>query len=354
MEDEDGESSIRRSVRIRDNEVKRYDNMLDGILEDVVSPPELQKLKVKEKSRHTMLKEQGKSMRGKIKTLTKWIKKLNECGKYEEAAEFKKAVRKMKKQVRKFDYEISNMLKADEKFLKEKVYPDRIASVIVLDTTVIEKTTFDCICGKKFQTHLQLHEHVVVDHAEAAHCGECGLFRFELIASFVCPICSIVVEDRKNHLRVHYQLADRPDAPLECRLCPRQFRTVDEVMAHEEGHRLNPFVCKKCKEKFETREGYSDHTKIHTEFKKVAKDLTELQLHRNCKRNQCPLCSQMTLTRNDWWMHVLICSRTIEENTKQYRIAKKTLIGDENEEKEEESDEEKPTVKVEVIDLSDG
>lgn len=176
--------------------------------------------------------------------------------------------------------------------------------------------TFPCSCGKIFDKHDECHRHMYEEHYDndpvMAECLHCGHHLEGVRVKHCCHICNKFHNDLESHLKVHYQNCTGKGQVMECRLCPRQFRTVKEVMQHEyEKHttkapRRLPFIhnCNECSAVFNTGEALMDHYGNHVDVNLLAQKITELQTKVDATNDECPFCRSNHSSRKGFRGHL--------------------------------------------------
>lgn len=263
---------------------------------------------------------------------------------------------------------IQKMEKITKSLVKivEKIESDSGSDIEVLPTPA---NVYPCSCGKKYDQHEDCHRHLFEEHTdsdEQADCMQCGHRLDEVRTKHVCHICNKFDVNLEEHLKIHYQNCTGKDSVMECRLCTRQFKTVKEVVAHENDKHLAPqnkrrpmlFQCKECMEVFNFEEVLLAHIAIHIDINTLADKIEELQSKVDAKHNECPFCRCTRSSRKGFRFHLLkhhwiSCKSIIQMDLSGLRtdqqvreeIDELTRKAEEQEEREERM---KKTVKQEV------
>ncbi|EGT56501.1 hypothetical protein CAEBREN_15112 [Caenorhabditis brenneri] len=171
-----------------------------------------------------------------------------------------------------------------------------------------------CSCGKKFDRHEECHRHLFEEHFDndrLADCIQCG-YRLEHVRDkHVCHICNKFQTDLETHLKGHYQNCTGKDSAMECRFCVREFRTVKEVMDHEQKHVAKPksrylstYNCNECSAVFNNQDHLFDHYGNHMDLNALGEKIAELQVKVNATSDECPFCRSNRATRKSFRAHL--------------------------------------------------
>ncbi|CAB3397836.1 unnamed protein product [Caenorhabditis bovis] len=106
-------------------------------------------------------------------------------------------------------------------------------------------------------------------------------------------VCNEFSENLQTHLESHYRTCTGRNAGMECRFCPREFRTVAEVMEHEslkhtaanKSATKGVLKCSDCNAKFSSTYALQSHRMMHIGVHEVWGLLQELQYEVGVIRN---------------------------------------------------------------------
>ncbi|CAP31303.2 Protein CBG12307 [Caenorhabditis briggsae] len=120
------------------------------------------------------------------------------------------------------------------------------SDIEILETVPMEHP---CSCGQVFEDHMECHRHIFEEHADndvTGDCVHCGHRREQIFAGNGCYICYKFAPNLDEHLAGHYRNCTAKHAVMECRFCPKQFKT-------EVGE------CPFCRLNFASRKCFKNH-----------------------------------------------------------------------------------------------
>ncbi|KAK5977814.1 hypothetical protein GCK32_008665, partial [Trichostrongylus colubriformis] len=178
-------------------------------------------------------------------------------------------------------------------------------------------SVLSCRCGVIVGSHARLHEHVLYEHSYpiSLPCSLCCASDELIRQKHICNLCNVFADDLEEHLKMHYQDRTSSGALMECRMCFKNFLTVQEVILHErvshEKLRGPPptFQCEYCGEVFPTRHLRDNHLLSHFEGG-VSEFWDRVQYMQNKMAdaivvNQCPICLSIMGSRKGFRLHII-------------------------------------------------
>ncbi|KAK5985633.1 Zinc finger C2H2 type [Trichostrongylus colubriformis] len=190
-------------------------------------------------------------------------------------------------------------------------------------------SVLSCRCGVIVGSHARLHEHVLYEHSYpiSLPCSLCCASDELIRQKHICnlgrslgnshrySLCNVFADDLEEHLKMHYQDRTSSGALMECRMCFKNFLTVQEVILHErvshEKLRGPPptFQCEYCGEVFPTRHLRDNHLLSH--FEGGVSEFWDRVQHMQNKMadaivvNQCPICLSIMGSRKGFRLHII-------------------------------------------------
>ncbi|XP_059618876.1 zinc finger protein 34-like [Phlebotomus argentipes] len=172
-------------------------------------------------------------------------------------------------------------------------------------TTDIPDVGFHCTtCPEKFQTHVQLQDHVLTHLLKKkSKSGKNGkeneakvrnLEEGNLMGKFTCLVCDKKLSTKGN-LKVHMD-THKPKGKYACDKCGRIFKTVVNLVRHKEYHSGIKFSCTICGRVYPTNSTLKAHSITHSNVrphtcsicKKTFKRNQDLKFHLNQHTGEKP------------------------------------------------------------------
>ncbi|CAO4371584.1 unnamed protein product [Caenorhabditis nigoni] len=234
-----------------------------------------------------------------------------------------KAIRRKQRYAKKAAAKIAeNLLKISKKSVvkelkmrnSESTSSSTSSDIEILETMPIEHP---CSCGQVFDGHVECHRHIFEEHADndvTGDCVHCGHRREQIFAENGCYICYKFAPNLEEHLAGHYRTSTAKYAVMECRYCPRQFKTVKEVVAHEQNSHLAKTVvrkptavhkCNECSMGFISPEALLSHYQSHVDLNLLHEKIDQLQSRINAEVGECPFCRLNFASRKCFKNHLL-------------------------------------------------
>ncbi|ULU02952.1 hypothetical protein L3Y34_002494 [Caenorhabditis briggsae] len=188
------------------------------------------------------------------------------------------------------------------------------SDIEILETVPMEHP---CSCGQVFEDHMECHRHIFEEHADndvTGDCVHCGHRREQIFAGNGCYICYKFAPNLDEHLAGHYRNCTAKHAVMECRFCPKQFKTVKEVVAHEQKNHLAKTVvrkptavhkCNECSMGFISPEALLSHYQSHVDLNLLHEKIDQLQSRINAEVGECPFCRLNFASRKCFKNHLL-------------------------------------------------
>lgn len=224
-----------------------------------------------------------------------------------------KTVKQLEKIVEKIERGVKRIEKPLPAKHRFKSNSSSSSDIEILPTPVKK---FDCSCGKAVEKHEDCHKHIFEehnDHEVNADCKTCGFRLEEVRTKHGCPICYKFAINLEEHLIQHYRDSTAVNAVMECRFCTRHFKTVKEVMEHEQDKHISRPIrkvsmihkCNECPYSFTSQETLVSHYSVHLDMNGLSDKINELQYNVNAEKEECPFCRLTTSSRKSFRAHLL-------------------------------------------------
>uniref|UniRef100_A0A1I7TWS1 C2H2-type domain-containing protein n=1 Tax=Caenorhabditis tropicalis TaxID=1561998 RepID=A0A1I7TWS1_9PELO len=223
------------------------------------------------------------------------------------------AIKSIEEKLEKVEKLVEKMERKDNKSSVKKQRTDSRLSSSNIE--IVSVTAFECSCGVTFDNHAECHRHLFEKHtdSEEQNCVECGNGLDEIRTNHICHVCNKFAENLELHLVSHYRDCNSRTAIMECRFCTKQFKTVKEVMAHEQDKHLqkqvrrivNVYKCNECSTTFPYAELLTCHYSNHVDTSALWDIVDELQGKIDAEKEECPFCRINMSSRKSFRAHLL-------------------------------------------------